>query len=312
MNYLKNRNLIGQLLLFLATIIWGTSFIVLKNTISDLPPIYVISIRFLSCGIILSLIFFKRIIKISKETLFRGGLLGIYLALAYVFQTLGLNLTTAGRNAFLTSVYCVICPFLAWILIKEKPKSYHLLGVFLCIIGIAFISILGKEGENGNGVLAGDILTLVCTIFFALQVVTISQYRQYNDDNLLLLIIQFFVVGISCGLYSLIFEVPKFGIQSFVIKADQIFNIVYLMVACTFIAQALQIFGLKLSTSASQSAIVLSFEAVFGVFFSVVIGNEKLTPMLVIGFALVFIAILVSELKLDPIKLFKRNNKDKF
>ena len=135
MNYVKNRNLIGQLLLFLATIIWGTSFIVLKNAINDLPPIYVISIRFLSCGIILSLIFFKKIIKISKETLLRGGLLGVYLALAYIFQTLGLNLTTAGRNAFLTSVYCVICPFLAWILIKEKPKSYHLIGVFLCLIG---------------------------------------------------------------------------------------------------------------------------------------------------------------------------------
>ena len=112
----KKLNIFGQLLLLLATVAWGTSFIILSKTIETVNELFVLCIRFFVSGLMLGLIFIKKIIKMNKRTLFRGVLLGVILSLAYIIQTYGLTLTTPSRNAFLTSSYCVMVPFIVWII----------------------------------------------------------------------------------------------------------------------------------------------------------------------------------------------------
>ena len=304
MNTSKKLNLIGQLLLILATVAWGTSFFILKETIETVNELFVLALRFLISGVLLGVIFYKKFKKLSKTSMTRGLILGIILSLAYVIQTYGLKLTTPSRNAFLTSSYCVMVPFIVWIMTRRAPKLYNVISAVLCLVGIGFVSFSSKL-ELGFEYLIGDMLTLVCAVFYGLQLIFIDKYQQSGEDNVTLLVIELLTVGIVCGALSLIVELP-FRPQGFILKLEQILKIGYLTIVCTLFAQLFLIYGQK-HTTVNQSSIILSLEAVFGALFSVVLGNEKLTAGLIIGFVIIFVAMIINELKLDPLKLF--NNK---
>ena len=203
-------NLFGQLLLLLTTIVWGSAFIILKTTIENVPKYYVLGLRFLPSGLLLLLIFIKRFKKVSFSAIKHGIILGLILACAYVLQTIGVELTTASRNAFVTASYCVITPFLAWLILKEKPKAYNLLSAVICIVGIGFVALsaVSSGQENAKNTLIGDALTLACAIFYALQIIFIDKYKK--DDSIVILVFELITVGVFCLILSLIFELPFF------------------------------------------------------------------------------------------------------
>lgn len=300
----KRQNLLGQLLLLSATLAWGTSFFILKQTIEEVNELFVLALRFLSSGLLLFAIFFKKIKLASKKTIIHGLVLGVILVLAYVVQTRGLYFTTPSRNAFLTSVYCVMVPFLAWLLTKKVPKLYNILSAVICVVGIGFVAFSGKA-ETGRNLLLGDGLTLVGAVFYCLQIIYIAKYQGSGDDTGVLLTFEVLTVGVICSVLSLIFELPN-GVSGYALNFEQILKIGYLALACTLGAQMAQIFGQKFA-SENQASLILSLEAVFGTLFSVIVGDERLTVGLVIGFSVIFIAMMITEFKLDPLKLL--NNK---
>lgn len=301
----KKMNLIGQLLLFLATLVWGTSFIVLKETISQVPSFYVIAVRFIIAGGILSLIFIKKLRSGSKKTFVKGVILGLLLFSAYLTQTLGLENTTAGRNAFITGSYCVMCPFLVWLFYKKPPKIVNIVSAVACIIGLALVSLSGDDGQ-GENLLLGDALTLVGAVFFALQIIAIDKFQKDGEDAVSMLCYELLTVGVLFGALTLIFDLPKNGVGVYSLTIDQILRIGYLCLVCTLFAQFAQMFGQRYTTP-NQTSIILTLEAVFGVVFAVILGGEKLTETLIIGFVVIFISILISEVEVDYSKLFKKN-----
>lgn len=304
----KGLNLIGQLLLLSATVVWGSSFIILKETISTAPALYVIGIRFLSSSLLLGAIFFGKVKTINKETCKYGLILGVVLSLAYITQTLGLKYIGAGKNAFITSLYCVMCPFMLWIIFGAKPKSYHLISAFLCVAGIGLVAISGGEEDGGN-VFLGCGLTFLCAIFYALQIIFTAKFHEKKADIMQLLIIQLLTVGVIITLCSLVFELPFCGINEYALKGDDLWRVIYLTLACTLYAQLAQIVGLKF-TESNQAAIILTLEAVFGVVFAIILGDEKITPILWVGFAVIFIGTIISELKIDLLKIFTRRKNE--
>lgn len=299
----KMLNVVGVLLLFGAAIVWGTSFLILKNTIEALPPLYVLGIRFLCSAIIIGLIFIKKTIKITKGVFCRGAIIGLVVFSAYLTQTYGLKLTTPGQNAFITSLYCVMTPFFMWFIYKVKPKSYNLVAAVMCVAGIGLIAFSGTDDVGGN-VFLGNLLTFAGAIFYALQVIFTDRFSKRADDPMQLLTVNLFTIGALFCVCSAAIEIPVYGIESFKLGGSQIFNIAYLTLACTLFAQFAQFIGQKLTT-ASQSAVILSLEGVFGTLFSVLMGAEKLTVAMGAGFAVIFIATLISELKPDFSKILK-------
>lgn len=293
----------------MATLAWGSSFLILKNTIEHVPGFFVIAIRFLFATLVMFIIFFKKIISINKQTLICGIVLGLSTAIAYLVQTWGLKYTTPARNAFLTSTYCVMCPFMYWLLYRLKPTRYNVFAAITCITGVGMISLLGGDGGTGENVLLGDGLTLLCGVFYSLQIIFIDKFQKDGIDPMSLLAIEFLVVGVVLGISWAVFELPVSGLSAITnIDGSQWFSIIYLTIVCTLFAQFAQIMGQRFANP-NQSAIILSLEAVFGAMFSVIFGTEKLTVFLVIGFILTFSSILVNEYKLDPIKLFCKKSK---
>lgn len=211
--------------------------------------------------------------------------------MAYCSQTVGITDTTPGKNAFLTAIYCVIVPFLFWAVDHRRPNLYQFAAAVLCIGGIGLVSL------DGNfSIRMGDALTLLGGFFYAAHMVAVAKVCQ-NRDPILITILQFGFAGLFSWIVTLLFE----PLPSALPDLETMGSIGYLAVFCTAGALLLQNIG-QAYTHPAPAAILLSLESVFGVFFSVLIYHEELTGQLMLGFLLIFVAVLVSETKLSFLK----------
>ncbi|MBR2385117.1 MAG: DMT family transporter [Clostridia bacterium] len=310
MSQTNNKAIFGRVLLLLVTIAWGSSFIVLKDTLTTLGngnfTFFILALRFLISGLILSIICYKRLISIKKSTFFKGLFLGVILFCAYGIQTVGLRYTTPSKNAFLTAVYVVLVPFLSWLFLSTKPVLRHYVGAVICMVGIAFVAIIGKN-EHASKEFLGDLLSLASGIFYAFQIIYISKHAE-NEDAIQLLIIEILTVSVLCVGVTGIFEFPL-HYQEFSIPQGFLWKIAYLAVVCTLFAQFGQMIAQKY-TPPTAVAILFSFEAVFGVLFELIFGKAEITYYLVIGFTLIFISEIISEVGIKKL-LGLLKNKEK-
>lgn len=301
-----NMARIGSIALFAAAFIWGTSFVLMKDVSEKLPPSFLLALRFSIACILLSLIFIKKLKQIDKSYLRAGGVIGLMLFLAYLVQTYGLIGTTPGKNAFLTASYCVITPFLFWAVTRKRPDAYHLSAALICLGGILLISV-DFGGESLFTVALGDVLTLICGFFYAAHIVAIA--KMANDkDPALITILQF---GVAAILSWVTYGVQSaFGGAPITATAADFSSLAlqvgYLALMCTAATLFLQNFGQKYANP-TGAAVILTFEAVFGALFSLLLRREEgFSVQRGIGFALVFLAVVISETKLS----FLRKKRD--
>ena len=287
-----SKGFLGRLALFGTAFIWGTSFVILKTTLDSVGTLWVLAIRFTISTLLLGLFAVKKLRKVDRRCLKGGVMMGLCLALAYTVQTYGLVYTTPGKNAFLTATYCVLVPFMAWGVYKRKPDASNIIAAFLCITGIGFVSLSGA----GTGVNIGDMLTLICGIFYGLQIIIMEQYVA-DSDALSITVIQFGTAALLCWAGALLFEAPPVNVPG-----SAWLSIAYLSVMCTAVCFFLQAWGMQYTPS-STSAVIMTFESVFGTLLSVLFYHEPMTVKLLLGFALIFAAVLISETKL---RLFQK------
>ena len=275
-----------RLLIIAATIIWGSSFVIVKDVTNSMPPAWILTVRFTAAAIIMAVAFLKyRELYFERSHVGFGLLFGLAMFLAYYTQTIGITDTTPGKNAFLTGTYCVIVPFLAWVLVRRRPNRYNIVAAILCIVGIGFISL-----DGSLTIRFGDAMTLVCAVFYALHIILVSQFAQGRNIYVLTMW-QFVGVAICSLIVGGLFEpMPDWA----AVPMDCWISLAYLAVACTTVALLFQNIG-QAHLPPASAALLLSLEAVFGVAFSVALGAETLTLRIVFGFALVFVAIIVSE-----------------
>ena len=278
----KNKNL-GRGALFGAALLWGVSFVTMKNVLTNVSPLYIIAFRFCGAALILLPACVRKLKDADKTYLLGGILMGAALFLAYTFQTFGLSMTTPGKNAFLTSAYCVMVPFLYWLFIKQKPDKYNVAAAFVCIAGIGFITI-----DSDLRVGAGDALTLVCGFFFAVHIIVTARYVEKRDP-VMLAMLQFAAVGVIALICAFIFSEPPVNAAP-----SDIWSLVFLTVICTAGCILMQVYGQKY-TPPSQAAVIMTLESVFGAVFSFFLYKEAVSAKLLIGFALTFFAVIISE-----------------
>ncbi len=276
-------------LIVLATIIWGSSFVVMKSSVDVLPTFWLLAIRFTFSALVLAVVFIKRWKVLDRQYLIGGTGMSFCLFVAYAFQTFGLEQTTSGKNAFFTAVYCVIVPFLYWVIAKRRPDKFNILAAFLCIAGIALVSVTGSNATAFN---MGDVLTLIGGFFFAAHIVAVAKYSE-GRDIFILTTLQF----ASFALFSWIgVLITRPALTPGVFDQSLIFSLAYLVIFASCGALLFQNIGQKY-TAPSTAAVLLSLEAPFGVFFSILFANERPTPLMFVGFALIFLAVVCSETK---------------
>ena len=285
----NRKGLIGSLILLATAIIWGSSFFIVKNTVADFPPNWLIAIRFTFAAAALGLIFRRSLTNLPRHVLLGGILIGITLYIAYAAQTYGIIDTTPGKNAFLTAIYCVLVPFVWWILTGRRPDACSLAAAGICLAGIGFISLDGTFAVS-----LGDGLSLLSGVFFAWQIALISLYTEQGADPMALTVLQFAAAAVCAWPFALLTEsAPQMDWSG-----DSIGSLLYLTFIVSALGMLMQNLGQSMTPS-STAAILMSLESVFGVLFSVLFWGEQLTWRLYLGFALVFFAVVLSETKLS-------------
>lgn len=286
------KETLGSILLFIAAMIWGSSFIVMKSTVDFLSTNVLLFIRFFLGTIILSIVFFHKIKQIRLKEIKMGFICGLILYSAYIVQTLGLTMTTPSKNAFLTAVYCAIVPFLVWIVSSKKPDNYNFIAALLSVIGIGLVSL---EGDLTIGL--GDLLTLCGGVLWAIHILVNKNFAS-KMDPVCFTILQFMTTAIVSLIGAILFEDISIITK---IQSDIFFQLGYLSIFATAITMLFQTIG-QVYTSECRASLILSLESVFGVLFSVFLYGEILSIRMIIGFILIFIAIIISETKLEFLK----------
>ncbi|MCT4595339.1 MAG: DMT family transporter [Anaeromicrobium sp.] len=291
---MNKKWLYADLSLVLVALVWGSTFVVIKDTLSHAKPLGFMALRFILATVILGGIFNKKLRQSNKSEIRAGAIIGVILYLGLLIQTIGLIYTTASKQAFLTAVYVVIVPFLVWIIYKKPPDSYSIIGAILALIGIGFLTIDGSFRVDSLN--KGDMLTLCCALFFAGHIVSIGYFAK-DMEPIVLSIVQFGVTALLFLVSALIVEGSKYILQPNTLKAA-----LYLALVGTVFAYTVQNVAQKY-TSSTHAAIILSLESVFGTILGVYILGEIMTREMIIGCIVIFVGIIITETKLEFIKV---------
>lgn len=281
----KSGKLKAALLLIMATLLWGSSFVVTKGAVDGIPLLLLVGLRLFPAGIFLGLVFFKHFKNLNKDVLIVGLIIGAVYTCGIALQNLGIQVTSAGRSAFVTSAYCIITPFLDWIIIKKKPQFTNLLAAAVCMLGVAFIVLDGDFTLD-----VGDVYTLAGSVCFAFQIVLVGKYVRKYDEILLSILYLLFA-----GLIALIIS---FFTETFPAHMEwsTVLSIAYLAFVCTGVAAVFQAKSQKV-LSASTMTVILGFEAIFASVISAIVMDETFSGQNLIGCALVFLSSFVSLLE---------------
>ncbi len=284
----ERRNAGATFALLLTAAIWGSAFVFQKFAADELSASFIVAARFSVAGVITALATIKKWHRIDRGYLLGGLATGITMSLGTWLQTAAMTFgTSPGKSAFLTEAYCVIVPFLYWLVRGEKPRANHLLSAVICLVGIGLISLNGE-----GGVTFGDGITLVCSVVFAANIVSISIFCE-GRDPMLLTMLQICVAAL-CGWVGILI----FGGMPEHISMGAAGNVLYLALFSTALCLSLQSIGLKY-TNPTVGTILLSLESVFGVLFSILLYGETVTLRMAVGFAVVFAAVLLAQFRFE-------------
>jgi len=293
------KKYVGEGALLLNTIIWGGTFALIKNALTDISPLLFLGIRFLLAAAILFPFIFNILRKTDKNTFIAGSILGLFYFLGFATQTIGLNYTTATKSGFITGTFVVIIPILQIIIEKKKPKWYNVFSIILVMIGLIFLSSSGENlfqflNELGSDFNIGDFLTLICSVLFAFQVVYVDVFTK-KYDYMPMVFIQLLITGLGGFLGS--FILSSFGLEvvKITLNSSVIFALIYTSVFASIIATILQLKFQKV-VSPTKAGIIYSFEPIMAAVLAFFIVGEKISKFGMFGGVFIVIGLLLSEI----------------
>ena len=284
----RNRKVevIASIVLAVVALVWGTTYAVIKDTLSVVQPFSLMMFRFGFSALILSMMYLKKFKIIKSVDLKRGIIIGIFMFLAFYFLIVSIRFTTASKFSFIVGAYVLIVPFLSWIINKTRLDRYAIVGAILATIGLAFLTM-----EKGAVFNLWDLVAGCCSFFFAAHMIAIEKYSG-DSDPILLTIIQF----ITTAVLFIILTGVKEG-YNFTVLPEIKWTLGYLVIISTIIPFAIQNIVQRYISSTS-TALILTLQSAFGSIFAVYYLDERMTKQMIIGCLLIFIAIVFQETKL--------------
>jgi drug/metabolite transporter (DMT)-like permease len=270
------------------TVIWGATFVLVKQALRDVSPILFLALRFSLATVVLLVLFrgsWNRL-RNPRWSLTGGAMAGVFLFSGYAFQTIGLQFTTAPKSAFLTGLTAVMTPLLAAAVYRNRPRAREVGGVLLATCGMALMTLPGFRLAINRG----DLLTICCAACYAAHILTLSRYSARASFELL----STAQIGISALLAWSLFhgmETPHIRWTPGVWAAIVITGVFATALAFTFQAWA------QRYTTSTRTALIFMLEPVFAWITSYVLTGETLSSRAAAGASLILAGILMVELK---------------
>jgi drug/metabolite transporter (DMT)-like permease len=280
------------------TAVWGATFLVVQKSISRMPVMDFLAWRFTIATLVMIALRPKCVRGITANELRHGIILGLVLGAGYFLQTYGLLSASAAVSGFITGMFVVLTPVMAWLILRQSINRNIWLAVVLAAIGLALLSL------HGWVIGIGELLTFGCAIFFAIHIVGLGAWSSQHDTYRLTLI----QIG-TVAVVSLIVSVP--GGITLVPDAEVWIAIGITALLATALAFLVQTWAQAL-VSPTRAAVVMTMEPVFAGIFAVVFGGNQFTLRIMVGAAMVLTAMYIVQIKpLNPShKSFQRSAKE--
>ncbi|WP_300766769.1 DMT family transporter [uncultured Bifidobacterium sp.] len=281
---------LARLMLLACAALWGGSYLVAKIAMETIPPMWLMFIRLGGACLVMLALFHRSILPSLRRSIVVPALVvgGTYFG-SMALQTTGLQTIDPGRSSFLTAAYAVLTPFAVWLVTRMAPKAIHVVSAIICMTGVGFVAL--KPSTATLQLSYGDVLTLINAVFVAFNIVYLGIYiKRFNP--LAMTFVQFVVAAVLFLASALAFE-P--GPNAAWMDSEVVWSILYLLLAATTLAQIMQNIGLA-HVPTSSASIIMCSESVFSVSFSAIFWGERVGWTSLVGFALIFAAMVLSSM----------------
>jgi len=281
-----SKSVLADLGLVYTSAIWGSTFIMVKNSLDSLDPVTLVAYRFLLAATLMgAYLLWKR--KQLFQNFMPGLILGVVQMFLYIPQTIGLKFTTAANSGFITGLFVAFVPPLLLLIPRKKPRPTQWAAVAISLVGLWLVT-------GGLGAVnLGDLITLLAAFTYALHVMLTDRYvGMVNHEQLVFQ--QFLVVGVLSLVGALIFGLP---LEVPDLRAGGV--IVFLALFPTLSAYLVQCKAQTIATPIRVS-LIFALEPVFAGIFAWTVGGEDFHPLNALGGLLIFLAVVVSTVQLKP------------
>ena len=281
---MNNQKLAARISLVMSALIWGITFVMVKDALNDVGPFYFAALRFAIACIITILVINRSIINLTPVEIIGGLICGFFLFAAYAFQNFGLIITTASKSAFITSISVLLVPVILQLFSMQAIKKSVWLAVIIASFGLFLLL-----NPGGGGINWGDILTFGCALGFAIHIIVQDIFVKKGVDILRFFLVQACAVCVLSAINGFIFEPEA------IIWSNRLWSALLVTgILASFVAIIFMIWAQKI-LNPSETAIIFSLEPVFAALFAAAFAGEILGPWGWIGGGFVVIAVALSE-----------------
>ena len=287
----RRRQVLADAALVVVTFIWGSTFVMVKDIVEQVPPMLFLAARFaLGAGALALLVtVLRRWRGMSLRELGWGVLTGVALGLGYVLQTVGLQYTTASRGGFITGLLVVLAPIMGVFVLRQLPDRWALMGVLLATVGLLMLAVVDTGGDSAGGLNVGDLIVLGCAFAFAVQVVLVSKLARLYDP-LRFTMVQVLIAGVLSAAGAMAFETPVAGLS-----AEVWAGAAFLGIVATGLAIAVQV-AVQSFTTVVHASLIYTLEPVFAAMFGYWLQGDRLGPAGLAGAGLIVVGMLTAEI----------------
>lgn len=266
-----------------ATAIWGATFVVVKDAVTQMPVLDFLFWRFTLAAALMALLRPRAVARLDPLARRRGVLLGVFLGLGFIAQTVGLQTISAAVSGFVTGLMVVLTPIVAWAVFRQPVDRWAWVGVAMATLGLGMLSL------HGFAVGRGEALTVLAALLYAFHIVGLGTWST-PQDAYGLTVVQVATAAVLCGVPSLVdgglTPPPNRGVWA---------AVAFMAVAATAVGFVVQTWS-QAHLTPTRAAVIMTMEPVFSGFFAVVLASEALSARTLLGGALVVGAMLVVEL----------------
>ena len=291
----KEIRIISFLVLVTVVALWGVAPVLSKTAFDSFSPGMLIALRGALSVVTLAIIINKNFKKINKSYLICIPA-GIFLALAYIFQFVGLKYTVPSKNTFLENISCITIPLFMFLFIREKPTWYCIVSGLICVIGSLILVGNGFNfaGFFTSGSLLGDGLSAIGGLFFGLDIAFTKVFCK-GKDPLIYVFLQICVMTVISFAYAFIFEGQVFHVLAFAFDIRSVLMVVFLGVICTAICWVARAWAMRYVDAMTVSLLV-PLSAVVASILSIAYMIEEFTLNLLVGGLIILISIAISAI----------------
>ena len=263
--------------------VWGLTFVMVQDAIELLPTLSFLAYRFIPAALLVAAVFHRQLRALTPAGWRAGALMGLFLTAGYVFQTLGLEETSASNAGFITGLFVVLTPLLGAVFLRDRIS-----GLAWAAAGVSALGLYLLSGAGGDFELRGDGLVLLCAIAFAAHILVTGRAVRDHDVGALL-VVQLAICGLACLALAALagdVEAPEGG------------TVWSALIVTSLVASALGFFVQSFAqqhTSPERTALILASEPAFAGLFGYLLADDRLTAVGCLGAALILASIVAVE-----------------